>query len=466
MEERVERCVLLDAPAGFSTPRPLGEPVDERAFTTTVFDAPDRILASAGLGLNRRLENGRSVWQLTLPAQRGTTRTLTVAGGPSQPPDVLRELLAGVLRERQLGRIATHRTKRSSLRVRENGHQVAKVARDEIAVMEGQRVERKLSQLEVSLAIADDRVGRRLIKRLLRAGATRRAEPAPPAVGEGSSPLEQTRAMLTAQLREILQHDPGTRLGADPEDLHRMRVATRRARAVLRAARPLLEAEWSDSLRAELGWLGSSLGEVRDLDVLLAHLREEAARLGDEEEFAAQRIVHGLEAERKEARGALLEALESERYAALLDRLEQAALAPVGKEVAVALPALAAAEFESLRKVASKLDASSTDEELHRARVKTKRARYAAELAEPFAGGAATRFIERAKGFQDVVGEHQDAVVAEQRIRALAGSGRATKVAFAAGRLVERERKRRAAARKALPEAWAKLDRSGRRAWS
>ena len=47
-----------------------------------------------------------------------------------------------------------------------------------------------------------------------------------------------------------------------------MRVATRRMRAILRAARPLLDPEWVRSLRAELGWLGGALGPVRDLDVL------------------------------------------------------------------------------------------------------------------------------------------------------------------------------------------------------
>jgi CHAD domain-containing protein len=235
---------------------------------------------------------------------------------------------------------------------------------------------------------------------------------------------------------------------------------------VFRAARSLLDPEWADGLRAELKWLGTALGGVRDLDVLLAHLRREAERLGGEEGFAAERIVHALEAEREEARGALLEALESERYAELVDRLEQAARAPVARGGKAGLRELAAAEFASLRKAARKLNSSSSDADLHRARVKAKRARYAAELAEPVVGKPASRFISQAKRFQDVVGEHQDAVVAEDKIRTGAASARATKVAFAAGRLVERERERRAAAREAVPKAWAALERAGRRAWS
>jgi CHAD domain-containing protein len=299
---------------------------------------------------------------------------------------------------------------------------------------------------------------------------TARISPSPrasrPTTEEGSPSIEQTRAVLLAQHDRMVEHEPGTRLGADPEDLHQMRVATRRARAVLRVARPLLDAERVDELRAELKWLGTALGQVRDLDVLIAHLREEATSLGDEDGFAAQRIVHALETEREQARGALIEALESERYSQLIDGLEGAVGAPLGEDPGVTLSDLAAAEFKRLRKAARSLDRSSSDADLHRARIKAKRARYAAELAEPIVGTPATRFIKKAKRFQDVGGEHQDAVVAEQRIRAVVGSARASKVAFAAGRLVEREREIRRDARTAMPKAWAALERAGRKAWS
>jgi CHAD domain-containing protein len=53
-----------------------------------------------------------------------------------------------------------------------------------------------------------------------------------------------------------------------------MRVAVRRMRATLKAARPLLDRAWADDLRAELGWLGRALGPVRDADVLVEVLGE------------------------------------------------------------------------------------------------------------------------------------------------------------------------------------------------
>ena len=72
--------------------------------------------------------------------------------------------------------------------------------------------------------------------------------------------LEVLAAALAEQHRKLLDHDPGTRLGTDAEDLHQMRVATRRARAFLRVSKPLLDPTWTDELRAELDWLGSVLG--------------------------------------------------------------------------------------------------------------------------------------------------------------------------------------------------------------
>ena len=59
-----------------------------------------------------------------------------------------------------------------------------------------------------------------------------------------------------------------------------------------------------------------------------------------------------------------------------------------------------------------------------------------------------------------MLGAHQDAIVAEARLRGLLAESPGSGAAFAAGRLVERERERRRAARAGLPKAWRKLDRA------
>jgi CHAD domain-containing protein len=245
----------------------------------------------------------------------------------------------------------------------------------------------------------------------------------------------------------------------DPDAVHDLRVALRRTRAVLRAARDLFDPDWVDRLRDELKWLGGELGQVRDLDVLIAHLRSERDEVGPD----ATPVIRRLERERKAARRRAVAALDSGRYLELLDDLRIAVDYPPVQKPDLDLSRVASKEFAKLRREVAALGQSPTDEALHQVRIRGKRARYAAELAEPVVGKPATKFVKAAKRFQDVVGEHQDAVVAERRIRAFAQSADA---AFGAGRLVERERARRARMRAAFPAVWKRLERRGRRAWS
>jgi len=134
-------------------------------------------------------------------------------------------------------------------------------------------------------------------------------------------------------------------------------------------------------------------------------------------------------------------------------------------EAVVSLEAVAAEEFKQLGRAVVSLGESPSDEELHAVRIKGKRARYAAELAEPEVGRRATRFIRKAKALQDVLGEHQDAVVATLRVRELSARTRSARVALVAGRLIEREQARRLAMRAAFAKQWAKLEKRGRKAW-
>ncbi len=103
-----------------------------------------------------------------------------------------------------------------------------------------------------------------------------------------------------------------------------------------------------------------------------------------------------------------------------------------------------------MRKAVRKLPDEPTNDQLHAVRKKGKRARYAAELA-----GRKT-LVKRAKKLQDVLGDHQDAVVAAARLRELA-AGSTPELALVAGRLVEREEERRLEARAAWPKAWQKF---------
>jgi CHAD domain-containing protein len=473
-----ERELKLTIPADFSLPELPGEPLEPRTLTSTYFDTPDRALARAGITLRRRVENRKGVWQLKLPG-KGERLELESPGGPAAPPADLADLLVGVLRGRGLERAAVLRTRRTGMRAQVDGRAVADVTVDRVAVLDGRRVRESFVELEAE-ALDSDGAGALpdLGRALEQAGASPgdgrpkafRAMgfvPLEPAAPPRDAPaLEHVRAAVARQVDALLAHDPGTRFGEDPEELHQLRVATRRLRAILRAARDLLEPTWSEALRTELSWLASALGPVRDLDVLIERMREEIEGLEPGERRAAARFVALLDEDRDAVRGALLEAMSSPRYFQLLERLEAAAVAPHALESELSLQAIAAGEFRKLRKAVKALPPEPPDDELHAVRIRGKRARYAAELAEGAVGKPARRFVQDAKRFQDIVGEHQDAVVAEERIRDLLGRTGGAQAHLAAGRLIERERARRREARTAFHGAWDALEKSGKKAWA
>jgi CHAD domain-containing protein len=290
--------------------------------------------------------------------------------------------------------------------------------------------------------------------------------PAPVIAAPADAPVHHVRAALDLRLRALLQHDPGTRSGVDIEDLHQMRVSVRRMRAALKAARPLLDAAWADGLRAELGWLGGALGPVRDLDVMLLRLRGETATLPEVEREAGEVLVAELAEEHAGARADMLRALDAPRYTALLERLADAIRLPLPTPSATqAQPELAdlvRGEAAKLRRAVRKAGDDPPDEVLHALRIHGKRLRYTGELAEPgLRGTGAGKSIKQLLGateeLQEVLGDHQDACVAEHRIRVLLdGLGELPDalVVFVAGRLVERERARAEAKRSEWRAAW------------
>ena len=274
--------------------------------------------------------------------------------------------------------------------------------------------------------------------------------------------LARLQAQLWEQRDAMLRHDPGTRLGADPENLHQFRVASRRLRAFLRVARQLVDTTWAAPLRTQLGELGRAGGPVRDLDVLLEQLQRELQSLDPAELPAAQALIAALGSERDRLQAELLALLAAPAYLRLLDRLALPIQA-TARPPRISVRKLAARELRRLVRDVQKLGGSPDDEQLHALRIKVKRVRYAVELGGEPTRPQTKRAIGAAKTLQDLLGEHRDTVVAERLLADLAGRNENASRAFVAGRLAERQRFRRDRLGEQLPPAWKQLRRAARK---
>ncbi len=248
-----------------------------------------------------------------------------------------------------------------------------------------------------------------------------------------------------------------------------MRVAVRRMRATLKAARPLLDAAWADDLRTELGWLGGALGPVRDLDVLLLRLHREIASLPAAEEAAGAVLLDDAGARADDgahghARGPHRAALLHPAGAARRHGPQAPSDPGTGRGSQPALVDLVRAEARKLRRAVERAGDDPPDEVLHALRIHGKRVRYTGELVAPSLQGTPTgktvkRLLSATAALQEVLGDHQDACVAEQRIRGLlAALDAAPDTVFVAGRLVEREIHRAEEKRREWRGAWVLVD--------
>ena len=464
--------------------------------TATYYDTDDLRLTRAGASLRFRDDDG---WTVKLPvndhARGALVRAEHVFGGsPGTPPSGALELLAARIRTARLAPVARLRTVRRSVTLRSIstsgepvGDLIGVLTDDQCTVLEG-RVTGRFREVELELAehASDDAAD--AISAHLRAHAASDADPAPKiarALGSaaadpsdvGTYPVPQPatvdaviRHALSDAVLKLVTNDPIVRIGADIEGVHQARVATRRLRSHLRTFRTLLDPEWAEQLRAELGWLGAELGAVRDADVLLERLEARIAALDPEDRTAAAPLLDRLLRQQAAAREVLLDGLRSPRYLELLDRLVDAAHRPrvvmrIGASDEDTLRSLVRRPWRQLRDAVDELPDPAPDPALHAIRIRAKRARYATEVVAPAFGRPARDFAKALTNVQDVLGEHQDAVVAGAWLRANALALTDPRAAYAAGELGAAERAAADASRAAWPDAWRAVARKRLRSW-
>jgi len=267
------------------------------------------------------------------------------------------------------------------------------------------------------------------------------------------------RMAVASAVARLDTNEPALWTERDPEAVHQARIATRRLRSDLGTLRDFVDSEWALQLRAELRWFSAELGAVRDVEVLRERLTLHAGLLPDSQADAARGAIRRLEADHAIARTDLLRALRQPRYAQLHRALHEALttprLAPAAELRAThALPGAIRPPWKRLRRAVDGLGPVPSDAALHQVRIRAKRCRYAAELAIPVFGRPARAFAAAMTRVQDVLGEHQDSVVADAWLGKTAPECSPAE-AYALGMLAELERELAVRARAGLASAWA-----------
>lgn len=477
ISSHAEHELKLVIEAGFRLPRLPGTPLPRRLLTSTYYDTVAYDLANARITLRHRIERGKQSWQLKIPL--GDDRQeVEVVDNQTDPPAALRKLLILHLGQRKLVPIVTLRVWRSGILVRHGRVPVAEVALDHVTVVKQGTAIQHFRELEIEQQQGNEGSLRTLEQQLRDAGASEHdgrpklfralSLPAPtgPALPAPKAPVvDHLKWSLAQHVGWLLAHDPGTRLGAEIESLHQMRVAARRLRAVLRTCRPILLPAWVTPLEWELRWLSEVLGPARDLDVQISYFVEESAGVHVRERALLAEFISHLRSQRDAIQKVVLDEMTSARYFDLIRRLQQAARDPSLVESSLSIDQLAKGEFMKLRKAIRRLPSATSDAALHKVRIKVKRARYAADLARYVVGKPAARFSKCARTLQDRLGVYQDATRAEGYIRQFVKYSTGVRAGFFAGRIAERQHNRKDSIRHELAPVFKAFLKQGKKVW-
>jgi CHAD domain-containing protein len=275
-------------------------------------------------------------------------------------------------------------------------------------------------------------------------------------------------AVALAELRRLLAvwavHEPGARLGHDPEELHQLRVTARRIDAVLGLFKHQLPSALVRARKSAKAVL-RTLGAARDLDVQLEELARYCARLPEEERAAAEPLRVRLESERARARARMIRGLDSEPTRRWLEVLAAAASEADGglnggDRATTVMPERVQRRFRRLRKSVRRLRAKSTMEDYHEVRRRAKQLRYATECGLGLFGRPAEELLRMLRRLQDKLGVQQDAYIAQTRLAALAAdpaNGLPPPTLFLMGRLAEQHSRATTETRQTLNRSWRKV---------
>lgn len=426
---------------------------EEQLLEATYFDTPDLRLAAAGVTLRRRQGGSDSGWHLKLPVAASTREEIRVGftRGEArrrnpQPPQELTSLIRPLAQGQPVAPVAEMSTVRRMWRLTDSeGHDLVAVVDDHVTGRTlGETTEtRTWREIEVELGDhGDSTLLDRLERRLGKAGIHRSDAPSklarllgqrlprrPAPLGRRSTLGAVVLAYLHEQNDAIRALDPAVRRER-PDAVHQMRVATRRMRSTLQTYRTLIPRGATRDLTTELAWLASVLGTARDLEVLEQRLHHEVAALPDHLVLGPiqAQLTRYFAGRRTRAHDDLVAALDGDRYLDLLTAIEAlltdppftpAAAKPARRRLTPLLRRAYRHVEDHLTTAALLPAGDDRNTALHDARKAAKRLRYAAELATPTLGNPVRRLTTRVKQLQELLGQHQDAIVSLAVLREL-----------------------------------------------
>ncbi|MFJ3618202.1 CHAD domain-containing protein [Streptomyces iakyrus] len=450
----------------------------------TYYDTGDERLAASSVTLRRRTGGSDAGWHLKFPVAPGVRDEIHAPLSDTLPDD-LAALVRSRVRDGELLPVVRLRFDRDVRHLLDADRRLlAELSVDTVHAerLTGRGGEARWTEIEVELADGGDpalldKVEKRLRKAGVRPSASssklaRALEETAPGKPRRTAPAREpvtaadhVLAYVRTQRDAIVELDPAVRRDAE-DSVHSMRVATRRLRSTFKSFGKILDRTVTDPVGDELKWLAGELGLDRDREVLTDRLTAALDEVPDDlvRGPVAERLHSWSSAEHRGARGHLLGALDSRRYLTLLDTLDaliadppllKAAGKAPGKPIAKAVRKDFRKVSGLIRRAADLEPGTDRDVALHEARKKTKRTRYAAEAAEPVLGKRAKTMVKSMKALQNLLGEHQDSVMARQALRELSAVAHAAgESAFTYGLLHEREEQRAVRVEAELPGVW------------
>ncbi|WP_244080685.1 CYTH and CHAD domain-containing protein [Corynebacterium striatum] len=499
----------------------------KHALSAIYYDTEDLRLTHAKITLRRRTGGNDDGWHLKIPGAQGRTEIHAELGDPVDgryevPAELLREVRS-VVRNHALEPIAQVDNNRTELVLADaQGKAVAEFCDDHVTAFSflpggGQQSWREW-EVELAGDLPGTKDGSRFIREatslLIGAGARVSASPSklktalgdsidsaplPPALAHSNVEPDSAAAAVVTALKanrdKLVDYDPRVRRN-EWDSVHQMRVATRELRSHIQTFHGIVVGPEIERIEAELKQLASILGVARDAEVVeerwLNLLASEDSNTLDD--ATREHISHDMGTAFRRAHRHVVAALDSDRYLALLDSLDQfLANPPVAEDselefseaddaavISSVTPAEPTAEpaAEDSQKPAKKdeephdmdtvmalhlneaykklvkrhekavknwdnleLTLHERENYFHDMRKAAKKLRYAAEAAGSATNLKTKNLYKACKDMQSVLGDFQDSVTSRDKLLELANTARRRgEDTFGYGLLYQRER--------------------------